>query len=78
MSDTLKNNVPDEIKEKAREMARQELAQRLQELDMSESDARGYGTLLDAVQGHIAQLLDLFESECPFPVNAGPSLIDVR
>ena len=43
-------------------MARQELARRLQELDMTESEARGYGALLDAVQGHIAQLFDLFES----------------
>ena len=51
-------------------MARQELARRLQELDMTESEARGYGALLDAVQGHIAQLFDLFESE------SSPSFLD--
>jgi von Willebrand factor A domain-containing protein 8 len=62
ISDQLKNDVPDHIKEKAREMARQELARRLEELNMSEADARVYGTHLEAVQGHIAQLHDLLES----------------
>lgn len=42
-------------------MARQELARRLEELDMSAAEARGYGALLEAVQGHVAQLFDLLE-----------------
>ena len=62
MSDARKNDVPDHIREKAREMARQELARRLEELDMSVAEARGYGVYLEAVQGHIAQLHDLLES----------------
>ncbi|KAI0089424.1 AAA domain-containing protein [Irpex rosettiformis] len=62
VSDQLKNDVPDEIKEKAREMARQELARRLEELNMSEADAKAYGVHLEAVQGHIVQLHDLLEN----------------
>ncbi|KAF8909617.1 AAA domain-containing protein [Gymnopilus junonius] len=59
--DSLKQNVPDHIKEKAREMARQELQRRLEELDMSASEAKAYGQLLDATQAHMASLLDLLE-----------------
>ena len=62
VSDALKNNVPDHVKEKAREMARQELARRLEELDMKVSEAKGYGALLGAVESHIATLHDLLES----------------
>jgi len=62
VSDTLKDDVPDHIREKAREMARQELARRLEELNMTAAEAKGYGTYLEAVQGHIAQLHDLLEN----------------
>ncbi|KAJ3534193.1 hypothetical protein NM688_g7173 [Phlebia brevispora] len=62
VSDALKNNVPDSVKEKAREMARQELARRLEELNMSAGEAAVYGKYLEAVQGHIAQLYDLLEN----------------
>lgn len=61
VSDALKNQVPDDVREKAREMAREELKRRLEELNMSHAEARGYGTLLEGVQGHIAQLFDLLE-----------------
>ena len=61
--DALKNDVPDHIKDRAREMARQELARRLEELNMSAGEAKGYGSLLTAVDAHIAQLHDLLESE---------------
>ncbi|EKM57120.1 uncharacterized protein PHACADRAFT_92032 [Phanerochaete carnosa HHB-10118-sp] len=61
VSDALKNQIPDHIKEKAREMAHEELKRRLEELNMSNAEARGYGALLEAVQGHIAQLFDLLE-----------------
>jgi len=61
VSDKLKQNVPDHIKEKAREMARQELQRRLEELDMTASEAKGYGQLLTATQAHMASLLDLLE-----------------
>lgn len=63
VSDSLKEKVPDHIREKARQMARQELQRRLEELDMSVSEARGYGTLLAATQAHMASLLDLLERE---------------
>jgi von Willebrand factor A domain-containing protein 8 len=39
VSDELKKGVPDEIKERARMIAKQELQRRLEELDMSTSDA---------------------------------------
>ena len=42
-------------------MARQELTRRLEELNLTAGEAKGYGVLLDAVQAHIAQLHDLFE-----------------
>ncbi|KAF7790654.1 hypothetical protein EIP86_001610 [Pleurotus ostreatoroseus] len=62
VSDALKNEVPDHIKDKAREMAREELARRLEELNMSAGEAKVYGNHLEAVQGHIVQLYDLLES----------------
>ncbi|KZT28299.1 hypothetical protein NEOLEDRAFT_1129681 [Neolentinus lepideus HHB14362 ss-1] len=62
ISDKLKNDVPDHIKEKAREMAREELARKLEALNMTAGEAQGYGTLLTAVQAHIAQLYDLLEN----------------
>ncbi|KAI0372412.1 hypothetical protein BV20DRAFT_939833 [Pilatotrama ljubarskyi] len=60
--DALKNDVPDHVKERAREMARQELARRLEELSMSAGEAKGYTMLFEAVEGHIAQLHDLLEN----------------
>ncbi|KAM5545989.1 hypothetical protein V8D89_000115 [Ganoderma adspersum] len=62
VSDALKNDVPDHVKEKAREMARLELARRLEELNMSAGEAKLYGSLLAAVEGHVAQLHDLLEN----------------
>ncbi|KAK2460039.1 hypothetical protein APHAL10511_007962 [Amanita phalloides] len=62
VSDELKQNVPDEIKERAREMARQELQRRLEELDMSDMEARGYGELLQSTQAHMLSLHDLLEN----------------
>ena len=59
----MKDDVPEEIKARAREMARKELERKLKELNMSIHDAKGYSTLLDPVQFHIASLLDLLESE---------------
>lgn len=46
-------------------MARQELARRLEDLDMKVSEAKGYGALLGAVESHIATLHDLLESASP-------------
>ena len=43
-------------------MAQQELARRLEELNMSSGDAKTYGDLLFTVQSHITQLHDLLES----------------
>ncbi|KAJ8082257.1 hypothetical protein PM082_008104 [Marasmius tenuissimus] len=61
VSDALKQQVPEEIQEKAREMARQELKRRLEELDMSYSEAKGYGDLLTATQAHMVSLHNLLE-----------------
>ncbi len=61
VSDALKGNITDDIREKAREMARQELRHKLEELDMSATEARGYGALLNATQIHMAALLNLLE-----------------
>lgn len=63
VSDKLKDDVPDYIKERAREVAKVELAGRLEQLNMSIGEAKEYGMLLTEVQSHIASLHDLFESE---------------
>ncbi|KAG7095577.1 hypothetical protein E1B28_006310 [Marasmius oreades] len=57
----LKQQVPEEIQEKAREMARQELKRRLEELDMTHSQAKGYGELLNATQAHMLSLHNILE-----------------
>ncbi|KAG6898082.1 hypothetical protein C0992_006002 [Termitomyces sp. T32_za158] len=57
----LKDNVPNHIKEKAREMARDELKRRLEELDMSFSEAKAYGSILTATQAHMLSLYNLLE-----------------
>ena len=44
-------------------MARQELQRRLEELDMSAIEAKGYGQLLQATQSHMMSLYDLLERE---------------
>ncbi|THU86941.1 hypothetical protein K435DRAFT_970118 [Dendrothele bispora CBS 962.96] len=62
VSDALKADVPDHIREKAREMAKQELQRRLEELEMSASEAKGYGDLLKATQAHMLSLHDLLEN----------------
>jgi von Willebrand factor A domain-containing protein 8 len=59
----LKDDVPENIKAKAREMAQKELERQLRGLNMSVHDAKAYGLLLDAVQSHIASLVDLFDSK---------------
>ena len=64
----MKKDVPEHIKEKAREMAQQELARKLEELDMSLGEAKEYSALLNEVQSHIAQLHDLLESACHCPI----------
>ena len=55
VSDAVKANVPDEIKDKAREMARKALAERLAEIDMTTAQASAYSSFHDAVQSHVHQ-----------------------
>ncbi|KAH8982346.1 AAA domain-containing protein [Lactarius hatsudake] len=55
ISDTLKEDVPESVREQARLMAR------LAELNMTSAGADSYGALLTAIQAHIAQLHDLLE-----------------
>jgi hypothetical protein len=49
------------IQDKAREMACEELKRRLEQLNMSASDTKGYGQLLNGVDAHIHSLHDLLE-----------------
>ena len=44
-------------------MARQELQRRLEELDLSIMEARGYGALLKRTHAHLLSLHDLLESK---------------
>lgn len=44
-------------------MAREELKRRLEELNMTMADAKGYGQLLSGVNAHIGSLYDLLERE---------------
>ncbi|KAF9034673.1 hypothetical protein BDZ89DRAFT_1157933 [Hymenopellis radicata] len=59
--DALKEDVPEHIQKRAREMAKEELERRLKELDMSMHDAKGYGDILKATQAHMLSLHDLLE-----------------
>lgn len=59
--DAIKDNVPDYVKEKAHEMARQELQRCSEELNMTAAEAKGYGQLIMATQAQMASLLDLLE-----------------
>ncbi|KAH9164938.1 AAA domain-containing protein [Lactarius sanguifluus] len=61
ISNKLKEDVPESVREQARLMARKELEARLAELNMTSAGADSYGALLTAVQAHIAQLHDLLE-----------------
>ena len=65
--DSLKEDVPEHIRENARRMAQEELARRLEELDLSARDAAMYDGLLSSVQSHVVQLHDLLESRCYIP-----------
>jgi len=59
-------------------MARQELQRRLEELDMSASEAKGYGALLSATQAHMASLLDLLERELLTLLNSNvPAILNL-
>ena len=60
--DSLKKDVPEHIRENARRMAQEELARRLEELNLSAGDAAKYDRHLSSVQSHVAQLHDLLES----------------
>ncbi|KAH8990895.1 AAA domain-containing protein [Lactarius hatsudake] len=61
ISNKLKEDVPESVREQARLMARKELEARLAELNMTSAGADSYGALLTAVQAHNAQLHDLLE-----------------
>ena len=63
ISDKDKNSVPDHIKDQARQMAREELKRRLEELDMSAGEAKEYGGLLAEVEAHVNVLFELLESK---------------
>ena len=63
ISDKDKDSVPDHIKDQARQMAREELKRRLEELDMSAGEAKEYGGLLAEVEAHVNVLFELLESK---------------
>ncbi|SCV74430.1 BQ2448_8069 [Microbotryum intermedium] len=60
--DSLKADVPDHIKQQAREMARKELAKRLADIDLTSSQASQYSGYHDAVQSHVQQLVSFLDN----------------
>ena len=62
--DSVKKAVPEHIQERARRMAQEELARRLEELNLSAGDAAMYDRHLSSIHSHVAQLHDLLESKC--------------
>ncbi|BGP10994.1 hypothetical protein JCM10049v2_006888 [Rhodotorula toruloides] len=60
--DSLKAQVPDEIKNRARDMARKELAEKLAEIDMSSAQASMYSRYHDHVISHVYQLVTFLEN----------------
>ncbi|KAH9048764.1 hypothetical protein EDB84DRAFT_1556607 [Lactarius hengduanensis] len=61
ISNKLKEDVPESVREHACLMARKELEVHLAELNMTSAGADSYGALLTTVQAHIAQLHNLLE-----------------
>lgn len=60
--DSLKAQVPDEISDRAREMARKELAQKLAEVDITSSQSSTYSRYYDTVSANIQSLVSFLES----------------
>ncbi|GAA5845377.1 hypothetical protein JCM3766R1_006337 [Sporobolomyces carnicolor] len=60
--ESLKAQVPDEISDRAREMARKELAQKLADIDLTSSQASTYSRYYDAVSAHIQALISFLEN----------------
>ncbi|SCZ96734.1 BZ3500_MvSof-1268-A1-R1_Chr4-1g06667 [Microbotryum saponariae] len=60
--DSLKADVPDHIKQQARDMARKELAKRLADIDLTSSQASQYSGYHDAVQSHVQQLVSFLDN----------------
>ncbi|GAA5995340.1 uncharacterized protein JCM10292_005112 [Rhodotorula paludigena] len=60
--DGLKAQVPDELKDRARDMARRELAAKLAEIDMSSAQASMYSRYHDNVAAHVHQLATFLEN----------------
>ncbi|GAA5999420.1 hypothetical protein JCM5350_001970, partial [Sporobolomyces pararoseus] len=60
--DSLKKQVPEEISDRAREMARKELAQKLREVDLSSSEAATFSRFYSSVSGHIQSLVTFLEN----------------
>lgn len=64
--DSLKAQVPDEISDRAREMARKELAQKLAEVDITSSQSSTYSRYYDTVSANIQSLVSFLESTSDF------------
>ncbi|GAA5867426.1 hypothetical protein JCM1840_002135 [Sporobolomyces johnsonii] len=60
--DSLKADVPDEIKDRARDMARKELADKLKEIDLSSAQSQIYSRFHDAVSAHVQSLVSFLEN----------------
>lgn len=60
--DGLKAQVPEEIQNRARDMARKELAERLAEIDMTSAQASMYTRYHEHVRSHVHQLVTFLES----------------
>ncbi|GAA5962669.1 hypothetical protein JCM21900_006763 [Sporobolomyces salmonicolor] len=60
--DSLKADVPDEIKDRARDMARKELAEKLAEIDLSSAQSQIYSRFHDAVSAHVQSLVSFLEN----------------
>lgn len=62
LPDSVKNEVPEHIREKAREMAQKAYKQRLKEIQMSKYDAEMYQKLHGRVEKQITQLRVIIDS----------------
>ncbi|GAA5909649.1 hypothetical protein JCM8208_003837 [Rhodotorula glutinis] len=60
--DGLKAQVPDEIQNRARDMARKELAEKLAEIDMTSAQASSYTLYHERVRAHVHQLVTFLEN----------------
>jgi hypothetical protein len=62
ISELAKQQIPEEVRRKARAIAQQEYAKRLKEIDMSEHDGAAYQKLYDRISTPVGLMKNIIDS----------------